>query len=108
MLSIGWAMGDLYWIGAWATGIDFQAAVVCVAPVTVFVIAGHAATVDRRLIPHTIVGMIGAIAIIVLPAWGVHILGLGGSVVLFMLARTWAKYPTNPDDPSEHELSGIG
>lgn len=99
MLSIGWVMGDLYWIGAWATGIEFQAAVVCVAPVTVFVIAGHAATVDRRLIPHTIVGTIGAICSIALPEWSVHILGLGGSVVLFMLARTWAKYPTTPHEP---------
>jgi serine/threonine-protein kinase len=89
LLSVGWLLGDLFWIGAWAVHMPFDAAVIGVTPVTVFVIAGHCATVDRRLVPHSVAAIIGNVFIFSFASWGLELLGLTGVIVLTMLGRTW-------------------
>ncbi|MCB9596866.1 MAG: serine/threonine protein kinase [Sandaracinaceae bacterium] len=98
LLSVGWILGDLYWVGAWAVQTPFEAAVIGVFPVCVFVIAGHAASVDRRLVPHTVVAIVGNLILFVFPAWGLEGLGITGGVVLVMLGRTWRRLPREAED----------
>jgi serine/threonine-protein kinase len=93
LLSVGWALGDLYWVGAWAVNMPFDSAVVGVAPVTVFVIAGHAASVDRRLVPHALVAFAGNALMFPFPVWGLELMGLTGGIVLIMLGWTWKRAP---------------
>jgi hypothetical protein len=89
LLGVGFVLGDLFWVGAWAAGTPFDAAVFGVFPVCVFVIAGHAASVDRRLVPHSIVAIVGYLLVLPFPSWGLEALGVVGGVVLAMLGWTW-------------------
>ncbi|MCC6877735.1 MAG: serine/threonine protein kinase [Sandaracinaceae bacterium] len=93
LLSVGWVLGDVYWLGAWATSTPFEAAVVGVTPVTVFVIAGHAASVDRRLVPHALIALAGNLLVFLVPQWGLETMGVVGGAVLVLLGRTWRHAP---------------
>ena len=93
LLSVGWLLGDLFWVGAWMVGTPFDVAVVGVFPVCVFVIAGHAASVDHRLVPHSVVAIASTVFVYFVPSWGLEVLGVAGFIVLTMLGRTWIRSP---------------
>jgi hypothetical protein len=91
LLSVGWILGDLFWVGAWVVGMSFDEAVLGVAPITVFVIAGHAASVDRRLVLHAAIAVTGYVMTFFLPWFGLELIGLTGGVVLTLMGWTWSQ-----------------
>ncbi len=91
LLTVGFLMGDLYWIGMVVTDPPFEAAAIGIGPISVFVIAGHAASLDRRLVLHTIVAVAGISLTFFSPKHALELIGATGIVVLVMLARTWSK-----------------
>ncbi len=93
LLTVGFLMGDLYWIGMVATQPPFEAAAVGIGPISVFVIAAHAASFDRRLVLHAVVAMAGISTTFLAPEHALELIGATGIVVLLMLGRTWAKPP---------------
>lgn len=97
LLAMGWFSGVLYWVAMWAVGAPFQASVVGIGPLIAFVIAAAAASVDRRLVPHAVVGVLGMIVLLLLPSWGLFVMALTGAVVLTMLGRTWGSKPSQGD-----------